>query len=372
MAATLTEARPPLPQSEKQVARRWWALIVIAVAQLMIALDATVVNIALPSAQAALGFSDPDRQWIVSAYTLAFGGLLLLGGRIADSASVGRRRAFLIGLMGFAAASALSGAAANLGMLAGARAVQGAFAALLAPAALSLLAVMFTEPQERARAFGIYGAIAASGGAIGLLLGGLLTQYLEWRWCLYINIPIALLAALGGRVVLHEPRRPDRQSSHMRFDFPGLLLGSGGLIALVCGCGLAATQGWTALLVAVLLGAGVVAFGLFIMQEARAAAPLLPLHIVFDRARGAAYASAALAIAGMFGAFLFLTYELQVVLGFSPLQAGAAFVPMSASSFLAATIIAPRLLPRVAPRVLMVPGFLVAGVGMSILTQLQL
>ncbi len=372
MVARLAEARPRLPQSDSLVQRRWWALIVIAVAQLIIALDATVVNIALPSAQAALGFSDPDRQWIVSAYTLAFGGLLLLGGRIADSVRVGRRRAFLIGLVGFAAASALSGAAVNLGLLIGARALQGAFAALLAPSALSLLAVMFTEPYARARAFGIYGAIAASGGAIGLLLGGVLTQYLEWRWCLYINVPIALLAALGGRAVLHAARQPHRQPSGMRFDLLGLLLGSGGLLALVYGCGQAATQGWTAPLVVGLLGAGVLALGLFVIQEARSAAPLLPLRIVFDRARGSAYASAALAIAGMFGAFLFLTYELQLVLGFTPFQAGAAFLPMSASSFLAATIIAPRLLPRVAPRVLMVPGFLVAGVGMSILTQLQL
>jgi MFS family permease len=318
MPATLTEARLRLPQSDSLGERRWWALIVIAVAQLMIALDATVVNIALPSAQATLGFSDPNRQWIVSAYTLAFGGLLLLGGRIADSVRVGHRRAVLIGLVGFAAASALSGAAANLGMLAGARAVQGAFAALLAPSALALLAVMFTEPYERARAFGIYGAIAAGGGAIGLLLGGVLTQYLEWRWCLYINIPIALLAALGGRAVLRDARQLDRQPSGMRFDVLGLLLGSGGLIALVYGCGQAATQGWTAPLVIVLLGAGVLALSLFVIQEARSAAPLLPLRIVFDRARGSAYASAALAIAGMFGAFLFLTYELQLVLGFTP------------------------------------------------------
>ena len=292
MAATLAESRPRLPQSDSPVQRRWWALIVIAVAQLMIALDATVVNIALPSAQAALGFSDPDRQWIVSAYTLAFGGLLLLGGRIADSVRVGRRRAFLIGLLGFAAASALSGAAASPGMLVRARALQGAFAALLAPSALSLLAVMFTEPYARARAFGIYGAIAASGGAIGLLLGGVLTQYLEWRWCLYINVPIALLAALGGRAVLQAARPPDRQPSGMRFDLLGLLLGSGGLFALVYGCGQAATQGWTAPLVVGLLGAGVLALGLFVIQEARSAAPLLPLRIVFDRARGSAYASA--------------------------------------------------------------------------------
>src|SRR5579864_348414 len=186
--------------------RRWLGLAVVSSAQLMIALDATVVNIALPSAQAALGFADADRQWLVSAYTLALGGLLLVGGRLADSVRVGRRRALMIGLIGFAAASAVSGAAVNLEMLVAARALQGAFAAVLAPTALSTLAVMFTAPQERARAFGMYGAIAASGGAIGLLLGGILTQYLDWRWCLYINVPIAVLAAVGARCILPDTR----------------------------------------------------------------------------------------------------------------------------------------------------------------------
>ena len=300
--------------------RRWLALVFIALAQLMIALDATVVNIAMPSAQAALGFSDVDRQWLVTAYTLALGGLLLVGGRIADSARVGRRRAFVIGLMGFAAASALSGAALNLQMLVAARALQGAFAALLAPTALSLLAVLFTERHERARAFGVYGALAASGGALGLLLGGLLTQYLEWRWCLYINVPLALVAAFGARAVLPE--------------------------SVSGGGGRSQNDG------TVLLG-------------------LLPLHIVFDRQRSAAYAAAMLAVAGMFGAFLFLTYELQAVLGFSPLQAGVAFLPMSVSTFVAATLVAPRVMPKLPPRALMVPGFLVAAAAMWVLTQIR-
>jgi EmrB/QacA subfamily drug resistance transporter len=337
----------------------------------MVALDATVVNIALPSAQAALRFSDADRQWIISAYTLAFGGLLFVGGRIADSIRVGRRRALLAGLIGFALASALTGSASTLGMLVGARALQGAFAAVLAPSALSLLAVMFTKPQERARAFGIYGAIAASGGAIGLLLGGLLTQYLDWRWCLYINVPIALIAALGARSVLVEAL-PTRGQVHGRgFDLVGLLLGSGGLVALVAGCGQAATQGWSAPPVLALLALGIVALALFVRHEARTPAPLLPLRIVLDRQRGIAYSSALLAVAGMFGAFLFLTYELQVVLGFAPFQAGVAFLPISAATLVVATILAPRLLPRVAPGVVMVPGFLVAAGGMTILSQLH-
>jgi EmrB/QacA subfamily drug resistance transporter len=370
MTSTRLSASPARTTSTAE-SRRWLALAFIALAQLMVALDATVVNIALPSAQAALRFADGDRQWVISAYTLAFGGLLLLGGRIADSASVGRRRALLTGLVGFGVASAISGSASTLGMLLGARALQGAFAALLAPSALSLLAVMFTEPHERAKAFGIYGAIAASGGAIGLLLGGLLTQYLDWRWCLYVNVPIALVAALGARTVLAESPRAHGQVHAQGFDIVGLLLGSGGLVALVSGCAQAAAQGWGAPLVLILLASGVVALGLFVRQEAHARAPLLPLRIVLDRQRGGAYLSALLAVAAMFGAFLFLTYELQVVLGFAPFQAGLAFLPMSASTFVVAIVLAPRLLPRVSPRVLLVPGFLIAAAGMLTLTQLQ-
>jgi predicted MFS family arabinose efflux permease len=292
------------------------ALACIALAQLMIALDATVVSIALPSAQAELGFSDANRQWVITAYTLSFGLLLLPGGRIADSASLGRKRAFLLGLVGFAAASALSGAAPSFEFLVAARALQGACAALLAPTALSLLAVTFPEPTLRARAFGVYGGIAASGGALGLLLGGVLTQSIDWRWCLYINVPIALIVAVTADRVVHVPqpeRRPRRRFETLR---------------------------------------------------------LLP-RIVLDRRRGPAYASALLAIAGMFGAFLFLTYELQVVLGFAPFQAGLAFLPMSLSSLVTAMLVAPRLLPRVAPRMLMVPGFLSAACGMALLSQLQ-
>jgi EmrB/QacA subfamily drug resistance transporter len=365
--AAAADARPAPSE------RRWLALAVVAVAQLMIALDATVVNIALPSAQTALAFSDADRQWIVSGYTLALGGLLFLGGRIADSVRVGRRRALLIGLLGFAAASALSGAAINLGMLVGARALQGAFAALLAPTALSTLAVMFAEPRERARAFGIYGAIAASGGAIGLLLGGVLTQFLDWRWCLYVNVPIALAAALAARAVLPDPRAsaPPRATASSRFDLLGLLLGSGGLVAIVYGCGRAALLGWQSPVVLLLLGLGGLALATFVWHEARASAPLLPLSIVLDRRRGAAYLSALLAVGGMFGAFLFLTYELQVGLGFSPLQAGLAFLPMTVSSFVAGTLVAPRLLERISPRALMAPGFVLAASGMLVLTRLH-
>src|SRR5215469_8686773 len=183
-------------------ARRGTVLACVSVAQLMVALDATVINIALPSAQHALSISDPQRQWVVTAYTLAFGGLVILGGRVADT--IGRRRAFLIGLAGFALASAAGGAAPTFAVLLAARAAQGACAALLTPTALSLLAVTFTEPRERAKAFAVFGAIAGTGGALGLLLGGVLTEYLQWRWCLFVNVPIALAALLAGRRVLPE------------------------------------------------------------------------------------------------------------------------------------------------------------------------
>ena len=209
--------------------RRWWALAVIAIAQLMVVLDGTVVTIALPSAQADLGFSDADRQWVITAYTLAFGGLLLLGGRIGDYA--GRKRAFLIGLIGFAVASILGGAAQNAATLFGARALQGMFAALLAPAALSLITVTFTEAKERSRAFAVYGAIAGAGAAIGLILGGALTEYTSWRWCLYINVPIAVVAFIGGTLLVTESKSHGKTS----YDIPGAILGTAGLVALVYG-----------------------------------------------------------------------------------------------------------------------------------------
>ena len=368
MSASAATAPSPLPSPKGRGGRtdsRWLALAFIALAQLMVALDATIVNIALPTAQSSLQFSDAQRQWVITSYTLAFGGLLLLGGRVADA--VGRKRALLFGLAGFAAASAVSGAAVNLPMLLAARALQGAFAAILAPTALSLLAVTFTEPKDRARAFAVYGGIAGSGGAAGLVLGGALTQYLDWRWCLYVNMPIAAVAALGVWRLLADAHPPSRQ----RFDLLGVLLASGGLVALVDACTEAVSQGWQAPWVISLLAIGVASLALFVGWESRTATPLLPLRILFDRNRGGAYLCAALAIAGIFGAFLFLTYYLQVVSRYSPLQAGLAFLPLSAAAMLGSGAIASQLLPRVPPRALMVPGFLVAAAGMTLLTQLQ-
>jgi EmrB/QacA subfamily drug resistance transporter len=344
--------------------QRWIALTFIALAQLMAALDATIVSIALPWAQRALNASDAERQWVITAYTLAFGGLLLVGGRIADA--IGRKRTFLIGLTGFALASAIGGSAGSFGLLLAARAAQGAFAALLAPTALSLLAVTFTEPRERARAFALYGAIAGSGAAIGLLLGGVLTQYLNWRWCLYVNVPIAVVAAAGGWRYLSSVRGG---ASH-GFDIPGVLLVTGGLVALVYGCTQVVSAGWSSSIVLGSLAISAVLLVAFVVREARIRSPLLPLWIVLDRNRGGAYLAAALAIAGMFGAFLFLTYYLQVVLRYSPLQAGLAFLPLTLASQAGSWGIASVLMPRLPARLIMAPGAMVAAAGMLVLTQI--
>ncbi|WP_446749907.1 MFS transporter [Streptomyces sp. AmelKG-E11A] len=354
---------PPQAESAQDV-HRWWGLVVIALAQLMVVLDATIVNIALPSAQRDLHISDANRQWVITAYTLAFGGLLLLGGRIADF--VGRKRTFLIGLVGFAIASGIGGAAVNSGMLFGARALQGMFAALLAPSALSLLTTSFTDPKERARAFGIYGAIAGGGAAIGLILGGVLTEFLDWRWCLYVNVPIAGIAVLGGLSLLH-----DRAGHHeARLDIPGVVLGCGGLVAIVYGFSEAEPRGWDDPLVLTLLLGGVAMLAVFVWWQTRSAHPLLPLHIIRDRNRAGCFLTMALVTIGLFGTFLFLTYYLQTILGYSPLKAGLAFLPMTVGIIVGSTQVSARLMNHVAPRALMVPGLLLAAGGLTILTQL--
>ena len=346
--------------------RRWLALVFIALAQLMVALDATIVNIALPSAQASLHVSDASRQWVITGYTLAFGGLLLLGGRIADR--FGRKRTLLAGLAGFAAASALGGAAASFELLIAARALQGAFAALLAPTAVSLLAVTFTEPRERATAFAVYGSIAGSGAALGLLLGGALTQFLSWRWCLYVNVPIAVVAAAGAWRLLPGGAGPNRRGS---FDLGGVILGTGGLVAVIYGCSQAVSLGWSSPQVVGLLAGGCLVLGGFVVRERIAKSPLLPMQILLDRTRGGMYLAVLLSLAGLLGAFLFITYYLQDVLRYSPLEAGLAFLPVTVSSQLGSWLVARRLLPRVPPRALAVPGLLVAASGVALLTQLQ-
>ncbi|WP_171116611.1 MULTISPECIES: MFS transporter [Streptomyces] len=348
-------------------ANRWKALVFIALAQLMVVLDATIVNIALPSAQQDLGISDGNRQWVVTAYALAFGGLLLFGGRIADL--WGRKRTFVLGLAGFAAASALGGAATNEAMMFGSRALQGVFGALLAPAALSLLAVMFTDAKERAKAFGIYGAIAGGGGAVGLILGGFLTEYLDWRWTFFVNIPFAVIAAAGAWFVIREPEGGRNRSP---LDIPGVVLSTLGLVALVYGFTRAESDGWGDSVTVVMFTASAVLLTAFVVVESRVKAPLLPLRVLTERNRGGVYLSLGLAIIAMFGLFLFLTYYLQVVKGYSPVKTGFAFLPMIAGMITGSTQIGTRLMTRVAPRLLMGPGFLVAAVGMLLLTQLEI
>lgn len=345
--------------------RRWLALAVIAIAQLMVVLDASIVNIALPRAQADLGISDADRQWIVTAYTLAFGGLLLLGGRVADF--VGRKRVFLIGLLGFAAASALGGAAQNEAMLFGARALQGAFAALLAPAALSLITVTFTEARERAKAFGVYGAIAGGGAAIGLIMGGVLTEYASWRWCLFVNVPIAIIAALAALPTVHE----SRADGDRHYDVPGAVLVTGGLVALVYGFTEAAKPGvgWLSTQALSLLAIAAVLLVAFVVVEVRTSHPLLPLRVVLDRNRGGSFLASLLVGAGLFAMFLFLTYYFQLNLGYSPLKSGFAFLPFSGGIILAAGL-ASSLLPRTGPKPLMLIGLAMATAGLFYLTQL--
>jgi EmrB/QacA subfamily drug resistance transporter len=354
-------------EGDDDSARRWLILGVVCLGQLMVVLDATVVNIALPSAQRDLAFSNADRQWVVTAYSLAFGGLLLLGGRLADL--IGRKRMLIFGMIGFAAASALAGAATDFAMLLAGRAIQGAFGAMLAPAALSTLTVTFTNPSERGKAFGIFGAIAGAGGAIGLLLGGVLTQYLSWRWCLYVNVVFAVVAVTAAFRLL----RRDRRDPDVRLDVPGTVLVVAGLIGVVYGLSEADTKGWGSPLTIGLLIAGAVLLAAFALTERRVAHPLLPLRIILDRFRGGAYLAIGLSAIGLFGVFLFLTYYLEEILVYSPVLTGVAFLPMIISLIASSTISSGLLMPRLGPRILVPTGLVAAAGGMVILaTQLGL
>ncbi|MGW5660436.1 MFS transporter [Streptomyces sp. NPDC003758] len=365
-----TEAAPATDSGRThhhaQPKHRWWALGVIALAQLMVVLDATIVNIALPSAQQDLGFDNNGRQWIVTAYSLAFGSLLLLGGRLADL--FGRKTTFIIGLVGFAAASALGGAANGFTMLVVARAIQGLFGALLAPAALSLLTTTFTDAKERARAFGVFGAIAGSGAAVGLVLGGLLTEYLNWRWTLYVNDVIAVFALVGAIVFISRSVPAQRP----RLDIPGVILVSGGLFGVVYGFANAETHDWSNWMTWGFLAAGGVLLLAFFLWQARAKHPLLPLRVLADRNRGAALSTVLISSAGMFGVFLFLTYYLQATLGYSPVKNGVAFLPMVGALMVMAQLSTNVLVPKIGPKVIVPIGMLLAAGGMVWLTRLGL
>jgi EmrB/QacA subfamily drug resistance transporter len=354
---TSSASAPPDP-------RRWLILGTVGLAQLMVVLDATIVNIALPSAQRALGFTTVDRQWVVTAYALAFGSLLLFGGRLGDL--IGRKITFLAGALGFAAASAVGGAATSFGMLVAARACQGAFGALLAPAALSILSVTFSDPKDRGKAFGVYGAIVGAGGAIGLLLGGILTEYLTWRSCLYVNLFFAGLAAIGALTLLR--RHGSRGRS--RLDLPGVALVSASMFCLVYGFSNAASHNWHTPSTYGFLAAAVVLLALFAFWQARAANPLLPLRLVLDRNRGGAFLAVLIASGGIYGIFLFLTYYLQQSLGYSPVVSGVAFLPMIATLVVAANLSNVVLLPRFGPKPLVTAGMVLAAGSLVWLTRI--
>src|SRR6476661_5686822 len=324
MATKIYTPAPAGARETRGAARRWWVLAVASVAQLMVVLDVTVVNIALPSAQRALAFSDADRQWVVTAYALAFGSLLLIGGKLSDL--LGRNRTFMAGLAGFAAASALAGAAPNFAVLAAGRAAQGAFGALLAPAALAIVTATFAGSSARGRAFAIFGAVAGIAGAVGLLLGGLLTEYLNWRWTLYVNLAFAAVGLIGAAAFL---RRGDRPAHRPTLDLPGTALVSAGLFLLVFGLSRAEAGGWHA---------------------------------------PASWLS--LASAGIFSVFLFLTYYLQAVQAYTPVRTGLAFLPMVATTLAGSVLGANVLLTRIGPRLTLPLGMLASAAGMAWLTRL--
>jgi EmrB/QacA subfamily drug resistance transporter len=341
---------------------RWRTLFVVAIAQLMIVLDSSIMNIAIPSAKLELGISDANQQWVITAYTLAFGSLLLLGGRIGDY--MGRKKIFLIGLAGFAAASALGGIASTQGILYASRALQGVFAALLAPAALAIISVTFTVPKERAKAFGVIGAISGGGAAIGLILGGTLTEYFSWRWCLGVNTPIAILAAILAIKFVHESKAQGDNS----YDIPGVLTATAGLFTLTYGFHEAAIKGWSDSLTISFLLAAVVLLVVFVLIEKRVKNPLMPLRVVTDRNRGGSYLGSLVVGAGLFSMFLFLGLYLQVILGYTPLRSGFAFLPFTAGIIVFAGV-ASQLLPKFRPRALMVPGLVAASAGMLMLSR---
>ena len=364
--ASERQAMSAAPHKDPHHDRRWPILGVIAVAQLMVVLDVTIVNIALPSAQADLGFDTDSRQWVITAYALAFGSLLLLGGKISDL--VGRKWTFIAGLGGFAGASALGGAASSFEVLIAARALQGAFAALLAPAALSIVTTTFTDPVERGKAFGVYGALATAGAALGLLLGGFLTELLTWRWTMYVNLAFAVPAAIGAARLLVNMRPAVRP----KIDVPGVLLASSGLFALVYGFSNAEMDSWSAPLTVGLLAYGVAAAAAFVAVERRVDQPLLPMRVVSDRNRGAAFIAVSIAGVAMFATFLFLTYYLQQGLGFSPIECGLAFLPMVVAILATAPAAATKLLPRVGPRPLVPTGMAIAAAGLVYLTGIEI
>jgi EmrB/QacA subfamily drug resistance transporter len=348
--------------AERQApAHGWWPLLVISSAQLMAVLDTTIMFVALPSAQHALGLSAAARQWIVTAYTLAFAALLLVGGRLADR--FGARRTLLAGVIGFALASAVGGASVTGAMLLAARGLQGASAALLVSSTKSLLVTVYTDDAERSRAIGIFTAANATGGALGLVLGGMLTTALGWRWCLYVNVALSLVAIIVGPRVL--PATPGHRE--IRIDLASAVLASAGMAALVYGLGEAASSGWGSIPVAGSLAGSAVALAAFVTRQVGKPNHLLPLRVVCDRNRGGALLALLVNNLSTFGMLLILTYQLQTVMRYSALRTGIALLPFAIGGVIGAALVAPRLGRRIAPRWLIAAGIFLSAAGLALL-----
>ncbi len=342
--------------------KRWWALVVLALTQLVVVLDGTIVNIALPQAQQELGLSDVERQWVVTAYALAFGALLLLGGRVADY--WGRKRTFLVGMLGFGVASAFGGVAQNGTELIIARGLQGAFASLLAPAALALLTVTFPSGRERNTAFAVFGTVAGAGAAVGLVLGGVLTEFADWRWCLLVNVFFVIVGLIGGIFLVKE----SKAEGNNRYDLLGALTVTLGLGSLVYGFSLA-EHGWAQIETVGFLALGAGLLVLFVVIERRVAQPLLPLRIVTNPVRGGAFLVQTIVGSVLIGSMLYVAFHLQIVLGMDPLPAGLATLPMTLMIMVMAPV-ATKLLSTIGPRPLMIVGPLIAAAGLAYLSMI--
>ncbi|MDI2130926.1 MFS transporter [Yinghuangia seranimata] len=355
-AAVLTEPKPPANP------RLGLALLVIAAAQLMLVLDGTIVTVALPSVQDSLGMAEADLNWVLSAYALAFGGLLLAGGRAGDL--FGRRRVFRLGLVVFTAASLLGGLATGGAMLISARVLQGAGAALAAPTALSLLATTFPAGPARNKAIGVYGAMGGLGSVVGLLLGGALTEWLNWRWVLFVNVPIAVLVLAGTSVLVEGDRERGK------VDVPGALSATFGLGSLVYAINRGGTDGWTDTVTLAFFAAAAVLLALFAVVQARSAAPMMPARVVADRGRVGVNVVLLLMGGGMMATFYFLTLYMQVIKGYGPMRTGLAYLPFAVGIGVAAGGVGPALLGRFSERAVTMWGMALAAAGMAWFTLL--
>ena len=366
-----TDTRPvpthtaPQPGPAPLDPRRWWMLGAVGVAQLMVSLDATVMNVALPSVQQELGFSDGLRSWILTSYTLAFGSLLLIGGRLADR--FGRRRMILFGLIGFGLVSIVGGFALDFGMLTATRAAQGVFAAALVPGALALVTTTFPSGPERARAFGVYGAISVAGGALGLVIGGALTEFFSWRSTMFVNVLFAIPAAIAVFILV----KPDRATRRMPLDWFGTLAVSAGLFALVYGFTNAGEDSWTSPLTVTLLIGGVALLTVFVFWQTRSQNPLLPLRVFADRDRAAGLISMFAGIAGMLAVIMLCVFYVQEVLGWTALQTGIAFLPQPVITMVVGVLVGPRLIRQFGPKIIAPVGLLLAAVAILMLTSLD-